>query len=109
MDVKGLVSLLSHSYKIFTRLLQTRIENQPIEQTGFRKGYSTTDNLQALNQIVEISNEYKLPLCVGFIDYEKAFGTVEHFAIFEALRKNNIRLVHETCINIFRNIIIQPS
>ena len=62
------ISLLSHSYKIFTRLLQTRIErtldeNQPREQAG----YSTTDHLQALNQIIEKSNEYNLPLCIGFI------------------------------------------
>ena len=89
------IRLLSHSYKIFTRLLQTRIErtldeNQPREQAGFLKGYSTTDHLQALNQIIEKSNEYNLPLCIGFIDYEKAFDTVEHFAIFEALRKTNV-------------------
>ena len=52
------ISLLSHSYKIFTRLLQTRIErtldeNQPREQAGFRKGYTTTDHLQVLNQIIK--------------------------------------------------------
>ena len=107
-DIKNYrpISLLSHSYKIFTRLLQTRIErtldeNQPREQAGFRKGYSTTDHLQALNQIIEKSNEYNLPLCIGFINYEKAFDTVEHFAIFEALRKTN---VNETYINILQNI-----
>ncbi|GFS27500.1 RNA-directed DNA polymerase (Reverse transcriptase) domain containing protein [Elysia marginata] len=38
------ISLLSHSYKLFIRLLQTRmerilVENQPREQAGFRKGY----------------------------------------------------------------------
>ena len=102
-DIKNYrpISLLSHSYKILTRLLQTRIErtldkNQPREQAGFRKGYSTKDHLQALNQITEKSNEYNLPLCIGFIDYEKTFDTVEHFAIFEALRKTN---VNETYIN----------
>ena len=105
------ICLLSHSYKIFTRLLQTRIkrtldENQPREQAGFRKGYSTTDHLQALNQIREKSNEYNLPLCIGFIDYEKAFDTVEHFAIFEALRKIN---VNETYINILQNIYNQAT
>ena len=112
-DIKNYrpISLLSHSYKIFTRLLQTRIErtldeNQPREQAGFRKGYSTTDHLQALNQIIEKSNEYKLPLCIGFIDYEKAFDTVEHFAIFEALRKTN---VNETYINILQNIYNQAT
>ena len=92
---------------MFTRLLQTRIErtldeNQPREQAGFRKGYSTTDHLQALNQIIEKSNEYNLPLCIGFIDYEKAFDTVEHFAIFEALRKINVNV---TDIHIVQNII----
>ena len=76
-----------------------------IEQAGFRKGYSTTDHLQALNQIIEKSNEYKLPLCRSFIDYEKAFDAVEHFAIFEALRKTN---VNETYINILQNVI-QPG
>ena len=112
-DIKNYrsISLLSHSYKIFTRLLQTRIErtldeNQPREQAGFRKGYSTTDHLQALNQIIEKSNEYNLPLRIGFIDYEKAFDTVEHFAIFEALRKTN---VNETYIIILQNIYNQAT
>ena len=112
-DIKNYrpISLLSHSYKIFTRLLQTRIErtldeNQPREQAGFRKGYSTTDYLQVLNQIIEKSNEYNLPLYIAFIDYEKAFDTIEHFAIFEALRKTN---VNETYINILQNIYNQAT
>ena len=89
-----------------TRIERTLDENQPREQAGFRKGYSTTDHLQALNQIIEKSNEYNLPLCIGFIDYEKAFDTVEHFAIFEALRKTN---VNETYINILQNIYNQAT
>ena len=62
--------------------------------------------MQALNQIIEKSNEYNLPLCIGFIDYEKAFDTVEHFAIFEALRKAN---VNEAYINILQNIYNQAT
>ena len=42
---------------------------------------------EALNQITEKSNEHNLPRCIAFIDYKKAFDTIEHFAIFEALRK----------------------
>ena len=112
-DIKNYwpISLLSHSYKIFTKLMQTRIErnldeNQPREQAGFRKGYSTTDHLQALNQIIEKSNEYNLPLCIGFIDYENPFDTVEHFTIFEALRKTN---VYEAYINTLQNIYNQAT
>ena len=112
-DVKNYrhISLLSHSNNIFTRLLQTRTErnldeNQPRQQAGFRKGYYTTDLLQALNQIIEKLNEYNLALCIGFNDYEKTFDTVEHFAIFEALRQTN---VNETYINILQNIYNQAT
>ena len=62
---------------------RTLDENQP-------KGCSTIDHPQALNQIIEKLNECNLPLCIGFTDYEKAFDTVEHFTIFEALRKTTI-------------------
>ncbi|GFO40357.1 endonuclease-reverse transcriptase [Plakobranchus ocellatus] len=79
-------------------------ENQPRDQAGFRKGYSTTDHIYILNQVIEKSNEYNLPLCVGFIDYEKAFDSVEHFAIFDALRKININETYVTILdNIYRN------
>ena len=112
-DIKNYrpISLLSHSYKLFTRLLQTRMENildqnQPRDQAGFRRKFSTIDHIYTLNQIIEKTNEYNLPLCVGFIDYEKAFDSVEHFAIFEALRKINI---NETYVQILENIYIEKQ
>ena len=50
-DIKNYrpVSLLSHKYKLFTRAIQNRMEkvldeNQPREQAGFRKKYSTVDH-----------------------------------------------------------------
>ena len=89
-----------------SRTERTLDENQPREQAGFRKGYSTTDHLQALNQRREKSNEYNLLLCIGFIDYEKVFDIVERFAIFEALRKTNI---NETYIDILQNIYSQAA
>ena len=49
----------------------------------------------------EKSEEYQLPLLIGFIDYEKAFDSIEHFSIFEALRKIN---VNETYVKILENI-----
>ena len=76
-------------------------ENQPREQAGFRKKYSIVDHLQALNQVIEKSEEYQLPLVIGFIDYEKAFYSIEHFSIFEALRKIN---VNETHVKVLENI-----
>ena len=89
-----------------TEWKKTLDENQPREQAGFRKGYSTTDHLHALNQTIEKSKEYHRPLCLGFIDYEKAFDSVEHFAIFQALRKIN---VNETYVKILENIYRNAS
>ena len=70
-DIKNYrpVSLLSHTYKPFTRAIQNRMEkvldeNQPREQAGFRKKYSTVDHLQAPNQVIEKSEEYQLPLVI---------------------------------------------
>ena len=65
-------------------------ENQPKEQAGFRTGYSTVDHLQTINQLIEKCNEFKRPLCIGYIDYEKAFDSIEHKAIFKALRSIGI-------------------
>ena len=78
-------------YKLFTRIFQKRMErvldeSQPREQAGFRKGYSTVDHLQTINQLIEKCNEFNRPLCIGYIDYEKAFDSIEHKAIFKALK-----------------------
>jgi hypothetical protein len=98
-------------YKLFTRVLQKRMEkvldsNQPREQAGFRKGFSTTDHLQTINQIIEKCNEFNIPLCLAFIDYEKAFDSIEHWAIFEALKDIGI---HETYVNILKDIYTKAT
>ena len=107
-DIKNYspINLLSHSYKISTRLLRTRIErtldeNQPRGQARFRNGYSTSDYLESLNQTITKSNEYNLSPCIGFIDYEKAFDIAKRFVVFEVLRKTNIK---ETYIKLLQNI-----
>ena len=103
------ISLTSHMCKLFTRVIKNRIEkqldeHQPREQAGFRSGYSTTDHLQVLNQLIEKSNEYKEPLYIAFVDYEKAFDSVEHEDILNALEKHQIPTVYiETLASMYRN------
>ena len=77
-DIKNYrpICLFSHMYKLFTRILQKRMErvlneNQPREQAGFRKGYSNVDHLQTINQLIEKCNEFNRPLRLGYIDYER--------------------------------------
>lgn len=89
------ICLLSHIYKLFTRVITNRLtryldEQQPREQAGFRQKYSTTDHIFALNQLLERAREYQLPLCLLFVDYEKAFDSVELNAVLQALAEEGI-------------------
>ena len=54
------------------------------EQAGFRKNFSTIDHLHTLTQIQEKAAEWQIPLWTCFIDYEKAFDSIEHDAIWKA-------------------------
>ena len=72
------------------RLTKQLDEQQSREQAGFRRHFSTTDNLFVLDQLLERVREYKLPLCLLFIDYEKAFDSVELNAVLRALVEQGI-------------------
>lgn len=89
------ITLLSHCYKIFTKCLQRRITRdldgmQMPEQAGFRSGYCTIDHIHSLNQLIEKCQEYKLPIYLLFIDFEKAFDTVFHDKMLEALQESSV-------------------
>nr|CDJ89596.1 RNA-directed DNA polymerase (reverse transcriptase) domain containing protein [Haemonchus contortus]CDJ89617.1 RNA-directed DNA polymerase (reverse transcriptase) domain containing protein [Haemonchus contortus] len=84
------ICLLSVIYKLFTRVNPNRIgrildEGQPCQQAGFRRGFSTIDHIHTLTRLIEVSRDYKMPLCLTFIDLKKAFDTVETEAVIEAL------------------------
>ena len=79
-------------YKIFSKCLLERLKNtlsfsQSRDKAAFKKGFTTSDHLQCLNQLIEKSNEYQFQVYFGFLDFKKAFDSVEHFAIWEALEK----------------------
>lgn len=83
------ISLLSILYKLLTKIITKRLTNkfdffQPVEQAGFRKGYSTTDHLQAIRTMVEKCMEYNIPLNMAFVDFQKAFDSIETWAVLEA-------------------------
>ena len=60
------------------------------EQAGFRRNYSTIDHLLTVKVLIEKANEYHLPLYVALVDYEKAFDSVETWAIREALWNSRV-------------------
>ena len=60
------------------------------EQAGFRKNRSTTDQIAILRIIVEQSIEWKSSLLVNFIDYEKAFDSVDMKTLWKIMRHYGI-------------------
>ena len=64
-------------------------------------GYSTIDHLQVVNQLKEKANEHNMPLCFAFVDYEKAFDSIEFESLFEGLKNQG---VDEAYLNILRNL-----
>lgn len=100
------IALLSTIYKVFTTVIGMRMENdldrnQPAEQAGFRKNFSTTDHIQAVSELIQKSSEYQFPLYLIFIDFKKAFDSVEFDAVWRSLKN---QAVHATLINIIQKI-----
>lgn len=105
------ISLMSNIYKVFSKVILNRItkkldENQPREQAGFRSGYSTLDHIHVVKQIIEKSKEYNMPLYCCFVDYSKAFDSLEHEKIWQALKNQGIENKY---IRIIRNIYKNSS
>jgi hypothetical protein len=85
------ISLIPHLCKLFMKVLMFRIgdvlnKEQPPEQAGFRSNFSTIDHIFTMNQIIEKCNEYKKIVYIAFIDYQKAFDSLEHIYIWRALQ-----------------------
>ncbi|HEG7136646.1 TPA: reverse transcriptase family protein, partial [Staphylococcus aureus] len=89
------ISLLPVVYKTFMRVLAERLKltlaaAQPREQAGFRKGFSTMDHIHTLQEIINRTNEYEMPLAMCFVDYAQAFDSVSTSSILGALRRQGI-------------------
>ena len=48
------------------------------------------DHIHTINQLKEKYQEFNIPLCVAFVDYEKAFDSVETYAVLKALQDQGI-------------------
>ena len=59
----------------------------PQNQNGFRRGRSTLSQILCLRRLIEESNASKLDLVpVLFVDFSKAFDSVDRSKMFEILR-----------------------
>ena len=82
-------------------MLRTLDQHQPREQPGFRSGFSTIDHIQVISQLQEKADEYKIPLCFAFVDYEKAFDSIKFNPLFESLENQVVKAAY---MNLLRDI-----
>ena len=56
------------------------------EQAGFRQDRSCTDQIATLRILVEQSIEWNSSLYVNFVDYDKAFDSLDRETLWKILR-----------------------
>jgi len=94
-DVKNYrpVSILCHISKLFEQLVLRNIQSSVNsilidEQYGFRPGRSATMNLMVFNNFVLEAVEKHIQIDVIYTDFTKAFDTVDHGCLIDALYKS---------------------
>ena len=102
------VTLLSCLGKLFTSILNTRLNNYAEKyeiichnQAGFRRGLSTSDNLFILQSLFEISKSCKNKLFCAFVDFKQAFDNVWRDGLWFKLQKYNI---NGKCLNLIKSM-----
>ena len=103
-----LITLLSNFGKLFTAIINNRLnkyaENTNLiggEQAGFRKHFSTTDNLFILKSLIDIAQSSKKKLFCCFIDFKQAFDTVWRAGLWSKRIKSGIS---GKCFNFIHNM-----
>ena len=76
------MSLLNCDYKIAAKAIANRLKQVlpkliDNDQTGFVKGRSIAENIRLIDGIIKYTAENNIPGLLLFLDFEKAFDTVE--------------------------------
>jgi exonuclease III len=89
------ISLLNTDYKILTKSLATRLKKvlpsviHP-DQVAYLKGRYIGQNIRTIIDIMDYTKEKKLEGIIAFLDFEKAFDSINWQVIDEALMSFNI-------------------
>ena len=105
------ISPLCTAYKIFARILQTRLE-AAIEhklrptQLGFRKNRSTSQPIHIGRRLIESTKAHDQTLYSLFLDWEKAFDKIHPQALLTSLNRCGI---NKPFIDIIASIYDHPG
>ena len=84
------------------KILQARLQQYmnhelPDVQAGFRKGRGTRDQIAKIHWIIKKVREFQKSIHFCFIDYAKAFDSVDHNKLWNILKEMGIP-DHLTCL-----------
>ena len=90
------ITLISHTSKVILKILQAKFQQyvrqkHPDVQAGFRKGRGTRDQIANICWIIEKAREFHKIIYFCFIDYTKAFDSVDHNTLENSSRDGNTR------------------
>ena len=89
------VCIIPIMYKVFSKIICERIKGillaeQSCDQAGFRPDFGCEDHLFTMTMLAEKCKEFNIPLWAAAIDFSKAFDSISHRSIFEALREQGV-------------------
>ena len=96
------IALISHASKVMLKILQARLQQYvncklPDVQAGFRKGRGTRNEIANIFWIVEKAREFQKNIYFCFIEYAKAFDSVDHNKLWKILKEMETP-DHLTCL-----------
>jgi hypothetical protein len=96
-------------YKVFCNILYTRLKQYVEEvtgsyQCGFRERKSTTDQIQALRQVLERTREFKIDTFQLIIDFKAAYDSIKRDKVLSAMQEFGIsvKLINLTRVTLKR-------
>ena len=88
------ISLVSHASKVLLKVVARRLSAYreakgllPEEQCGFRPNRSTTDMMFVVRRLQEIRRKAGVSLYMCFIDFQKAYDTVDRTLLWQVLTR----------------------
>ena len=89
------IALISHASKVILNILQARLQQYvncelPDVQAGFRKDRGARDQISNIHWIIKKAREFQKNMYFCFIDYAKAFDSVDHNKLWKIVKEVGI-------------------
>ena len=106
------ITLAPSSYKLYCSVLNKRLceweeENNILHdmQNGFRKHRSTVDHISSLTSIIQTRKLQKRSTFTAFIDFKKAYDTIDRNLLFTKLHDIGIYgKMYQALLSIYKNV-----